>query len=146
MSSKLSKRLPRPSLAWLSIQDIIDVRNKLIGLFLAPGECVYEEVKVDGAITKIEVSFSGIAPKFRYGCLIKRSDGSIERRHIISWLKIPKQGLPYWDVEVLDELCVGVGFKRGLTLPVVKLFKKWKRHFPHKPTNNFLLNNGNPII
>lgn len=128
---KLSKKIPRPSLNWLSIQDITDARNKLIGLYLAPGECVFATEP-----EQIEISLNGTFPRFRY---------THSGTQLIGWLKIPKKGKPYWDVEALGVLQVAVPFNSPLMAPVVKLIKAWKKEFPYKTTENYLIRNGECI-
>jgi hypothetical protein len=116
--------LPRPSLLWLSRRQVREIRNKLIALFLSPGEAV--SVRLVKGVLKADVVITpGVKPKFN-------CDG------IDFYLVTPKDKNPYWEIHS-DEIKPNVPFQKCFLSYVVK---DLHNDFPFKPTSNYLIAGG----
>lgn len=117
---KLAQCVWRPSLLWLSVKQVRAVRDKIIGLYLAPGHYVfYGRIKV----------FGGAIPAFK-----KKVGAHIEVVHF-KWTKEKK---PQWDWRVDDGPIHTVEFNKILW--AAKLVRDLHNNFPFKPTENWVHN------
>lgn len=137
---------PRPSLLWMSRNDIICVRNHILRLYLKLNEfIVVRAVKEKGDpsyVTKEVKLYSGITPVFEF------SSNGINYR---CWLKCPKGSNPFWDVRILyydNQILETVDifqdhhFNSPVCLPSARLIKAYSKHFPFVPSENFLISKG----
>lgn len=135
---KIWSRIPRYSLLWLSKDEIATVRNRFIGLFLKPAECV-EVAPPAGLfdVSNIRI-YTGVSPRFEF------RQGAINR---VIWLKFPTtQGLPVWDV---TETALGalnrVKFNDPLARVPAEIIRGLTVYFPFVSTGNYLSKNGECI-
>lgn len=123
-NSKWAKKVPRPTLNWLSRNEIWDVRDKLIGIFLSPGE--FLELMCPMSQGVIHIAPSAV-PRFEI-----KNVGKF-------WLKCPKDRNPYWDWLGEGEVTIEhLKFNDETARPVAMLVEHLTRYFPFVPTDNFL--------
>jgi len=146
--NRLKRSLPRPSLGWMSISDIVYLRNRLLALYLNPGEklSVNNPDNWVSCPTQIEIFFHGSTPVFRFNRFWIDKEGTIQSRVMTAWLKLQGANVPNWHLQELDGPIEAVPFNSKEVKPLVKLLRQFKKYFPFTPTNNFLLNNGEVIV
>lgn len=133
---KIWSRIPRHSLLWLSHADIATVRNRLVALFLKPGETI--EVAPPAGffnVSPIRI-IPAISPCFEFQC---------DKINYRVWLKFPDRSLPKWDIQCGADFGDGpqrVKFNDPLAAVPAAIIKGLTSYFPFVPSSNFYLRNG----
>lgn len=141
------QHVKRPSLLWMSRQDILKVRNQLICLFKHKDESFRVAAPKNVFIKDVLIT-TNHHPLFEHAKISR--DGYYIGQYYQFWLKVPKFKNPYWDYIELNEEgptdIDSVPFDHPIASIPALLIKKYLDHFPFSPTDNFLLNNGEPIV
>jgi len=140
-------KLPRPSLAWMSVEDLNRVRDRLIGLFMSPDQALSVAPPEGFFGVKEVVILGGPSPVFgweKYDLgAYENQGGTFEvRRSYKAWLKISSWKPPYFDFQIDDNEIVPLPFNSEEVRLPIALLKHYSRHFPFKSTDNYFINNG----
>lgn len=127
LSQKWQNRLPRPQLCWRSRNEIVSVRNKLLGLYFASDDYIDMPVPGDTSGQYIHVFPASTSPRFEW-------------ENTVAWLKCPKDKNPYWDftVDGSDRIFT-VPFNSRSVESAADVVMAFASYFPFKPTNNFIV-------
>lgn len=137
------RKFPRPSLMWMSIDDVMRVRNAIIGLYLGHGDL--RLVPPHGRpTTALKLMMNNTTPKFEW--LDERGN----REQV--WFRYDDNRVPYWDYESY-EMGVGPNTEYVQQIPFndprarvpATIVKHLSRYFPFVSTDNYLVNGGKPI-
>ena len=128
LSPKWQNRLPRPSLCWMSRNDIVTVRNKLLGLYFASDDYIDMPVPGDTSGQYIHVYPASTSPRLEWGTMT-------------AWLKCPKDKNPYWDycVDLDRSRIFSAPFNHSSLSSAADVVSAFNNYFPFKPTNNFIV-------
>lgn len=130
--------IPRPSLNWMTPNQVLAVRNNIAGLCYPKGQCI--DLKHSRAILEPQLT-----PLIRW---VNKSGTSC-----FAWLKIEGKKLPYWDFCLLNaDMCADLQFiinnivkepfnSHYCEFAAAKV-KEWSKNFPFKPHDGALTNKG----
>ncbi len=130
---KLINNLPRPSLLWMSYNDVLRVRNQLAALCYPRGNFITIQLSKQ----KFGDLFPGLVPRFVF------PSGGIPTT---AWLKVCPGRAPQWDILAGHPDLPGevntVEFNNPEMAPLAALVKKWSVEFNYKPHEASLIHKG----